>query len=671
MKPLWAVAGVALLGAAGAGTLTAAYVILPRDEEVGFGDSDARAVSSADFVVNTTVDAVDAAPGDGICATAEAACSLRAAVQETNALPYAQSVEVPAGTYTLTLTDGGDGGGDLDITGDLTVTGGGSAETILDANHTDRAFEVPQGDNVSVQETALTIRGITITNGSAGGQLAEGGGIYNAGHLTLEDVDILGNVAAFAGGGLANIGNATLKNSKIRENSSPNGGAVGNSLGGPGNRLALIDSIVASNRDDLGGSRGGIFAPTSDVQIVRSSIVNNLGVGVSVSNFRELTIDASTVANNVNEGRSGEGAGAGIVAQGTVSITNSTISGNAAKDHGGGILGDGSLRMSSVTLVNNIADANGDGQGNGGGIYWTDGPVWTGTTEAPSRQEIANSIIAGNIDRGGESWPDCFGAVTSLGHNLIETPTCVNPVEGDIIGEQALIGPLADNGRPTQTHALLEGSPAIDTGNPAAPGSGSGACEAADQRGVLRPQGARCDIGAFELEVAEPSVTQTPAPITPSPVVIPNPAAEWTDYLSEKWGYRISYPPGWYDLPNFGAPDEQKYFSNQPVRAPLEMNESGVWMTISVSSLVGDDCATASLYSGLIEESSDLVIAGRRVARHLVHNTSVEGGPRVVLNLETNGACYTFYVITFSDQTRSDLLPVIDQAMESFRPPWV
>jgi CSLREA domain-containing protein len=86
MKPLWAVAGVALLGAAGAGAVTAAHVILPRDEEVGFGDGDAQAVSSADFVVNMTTDIVDAAPGDGVCATAEGECSLRAAVQEANAL---------------------------------------------------------------------------------------------------------------------------------------------------------------------------------------------------------------------------------------------------------------------------------------------------------------------------------------------------------------------------------------------------------------------------------------------------------------------------------------------------------------------------------------------------------------------------------------------------------
>src|SRR5687768_7403135 len=108
MKPLWAVAGLALLGAAGAGTLTVAYVILPRDEEVGTGDFDAQAASSADFVVTTTVDAVDAEPGDGVCATAAGECSLRAAVQESNTFAGEQSVELPTGTYALTIPGAGE-----------------------------------------------------------------------------------------------------------------------------------------------------------------------------------------------------------------------------------------------------------------------------------------------------------------------------------------------------------------------------------------------------------------------------------------------------------------------------------------------------------------------------------------------------------------------------------
>ncbi len=67
-----------------------------------------------------------------------------------------------------------------------------------------------------------------------------------------------------------------------------------------------------------------------------------------------------------------------------------------------------------------------------------------------------------------------------------------------------LLGPLANNGGPTQTHALLAGSPAIDAGNPATPGSGGNACEATDQRGYARPAGLACDIGAYEFGAPPP-----------------------------------------------------------------------------------------------------------------------------------------------------------------------
>ena len=80
----------------------------------------------------------------------------------------------------------------------------------------------------------------------------------------------------------------------------------------------------------------------------------------------------------------------------------------------------------------------------------------------------------------------------SGGHNLVQDDTC-NPVASDLIGVDALLGALADNGGPTWTHALLAGSPAIDAADDAA-------CPATDQRGVTRPQGAAPDIGAYEAQ---------------------------------------------------------------------------------------------------------------------------------------------------------------------------
>src|SRR4051812_28637704 len=90
----------------------------------------------ATFTVDTTVDALDVLPGDGICATAVGECTLRAAIQETNALPGADTITLPAGTYLLTLGSGDlDASGDLDVRDTLAIEGAGATTTIIDANH--------------------------------------------------------------------------------------------------------------------------------------------------------------------------------------------------------------------------------------------------------------------------------------------------------------------------------------------------------------------------------------------------------------------------------------------------------------------------------------------------------------------------------------------------------
>ncbi|HYV66156.1 MAG TPA: CSLREA domain-containing protein, partial [Myxococcales bacterium] len=100
---------------------------------------------AATFTVNSTADAVDVSPGDGVCATADGSCTLRAAIQEANALAGADTVVLPAGTYLLTLAGAGEDGaatGDLDITGDLIIAGAGAASTVVDGNGLDRVFHV-------------------------------------------------------------------------------------------------------------------------------------------------------------------------------------------------------------------------------------------------------------------------------------------------------------------------------------------------------------------------------------------------------------------------------------------------------------------------------------------------------------------------------------------------
>ncbi len=170
-----------------------------------------------------------------------------------------------------------------------------------------------------------------------------------------------------------------------------------------------------------------------------------------------------------------------------MSISNSTFSGNIAGDFGAGIYSVSAFpsKVSHSTFTNNAADANVNGVGDGGGIYSDDSLL------------IQDVILANNIDYSGEA-PDCGGALLSNGYNLIKTLTgcAVTLLPSDLFGIDPLLGPLANNGGATLTHALLAGSPAIDAGNCTDP---DGNPVLFDQRGFPRPQGVTCDMGAYEL----------------------------------------------------------------------------------------------------------------------------------------------------------------------------
>ncbi len=172
-------------------------------------------------------------------------------------------------------------------------------------------------------------------------------------------------------------------------------------------------------------------------------------------------------------------------------LINSTVSGNSSTLDAGGIFIDGDLDAVSSTIASNTADSDDAGGGNGGGVYINFGSA-----------SMANTIIADNIDESDPVFADCFGIPGSDGTTCSRESAARFPP--DIIGVDPLLAALAPNGGPTQTRALMPGSPAINAGNAATPG-GLGACPATDQRGLPRGGAAgRCDIGAFEVQPAPP-----------------------------------------------------------------------------------------------------------------------------------------------------------------------
>ncbi|MFN2298675.1 MAG: choice-of-anchor Q domain-containing protein [Anaerolineales bacterium] len=327
-----------------------------------------------------------------------------------------------------------------------------------------------------------------------------GGGVYNMNNLNISDSYIEGN----AGDGIFNdAGEVRLLDSTVAANTLS---GIESFVSGSVANIIITRSRIASN------GLAGIGAINADLDITLSTISNNLGSGIRM-NGGTLAMDQSEVRNN-SYGHAGGGISAynisAVLQNSTVSdnsslssggglylwglaavkidLLNMTISGNTAATTGGGLeVGSGNFGINNVTIAENIAN-------DGGGIH----------VENPSLVTLRNTVLSDNI------MDNCSGLpVTSLGYNLDDGFSCGFAGTGDLSGLPASLGPLADNGGPTKTHALLPGSPALDAGEDAT-------CLLADQRGVARPQGLHCDMGAFEAEspatATPPTVTLTPTP---------------------------------------------------------------------------------------------------------------------------------------------------------------
>jgi hypothetical protein len=267
------------------------------------------------------------------------------------------------------------------------------------------------------------------------------------------------------------------------------GGGIYNCFG----TLTVIDSIITNNKIRRGGGSDGYGAgiyncPSSTLTLINTTISDNSAlVGGAICNGGMLTIKNSTFSGNVARQREG----GAIANYGTLIITNSTFSGNTARSskvgsRAGGIL-NGGLFQSTGTLVINNSTFSGNiaREGEGGGIFNVKGSVVV----------LQNTIIANNT--GG----NCHGHVTSDGYNLSSDKSCNFDDVGDLNNTDPELGPLQNNGGPTDTMALLPGSPAIEAGNPKGCRDGEGHRLKTDQRGEPRPDkedNGGCDMGAYE-----------------------------------------------------------------------------------------------------------------------------------------------------------------------------
>ncbi len=356
----------------------------------------------------------------------------------------------------------------LTLLKDVTINGSALASPITISGDTDNDTV---GDvQVLIVNTgvAATLNSLIITKGYISG--SEGGGIANNGSLTVTNCTFTANEATDFGGAIVNIGTLAVTNSVFSGNKSDSGGAIENySTSGSAGLVTISNSVFTGNTASF---NGGAILNENEMTILNSVFSENGGDdGGAIENYQAtLVIETSTFNNNT-----GVNGGALKNTGGTLTISNSTLYGNTASSWGGGIENSGVLTITNATISNNSSAV-----GKGGGI----------DNYSSATLNMVNTIVA-NSPTGG----DCLNTAT-LGtntSNLVKDGSCSPSFTGD-----PKLGALADNGGPTPTMSLLTGSPALDAASDTA--CASTPINGVDQRGIARPQGTHCDIGAFEYK---------------------------------------------------------------------------------------------------------------------------------------------------------------------------
>lgn len=383
--------------------------------------------------------------------------SLRQAIDNGNSNPGPDKIvfsEGLSGTITLNL-------GILTVTDDLQIRGPGADRITIDADNKTRIFVIR--DSQDLKSIAVKISGLELINGNDD----VGGAIVNFENLTIDSCIIRDNNAILGGaiqnipdGPSAIIAKLHILNSEFVNNQAEYGGAIQNN----GSTIDIISNTVFSGNTST-GSAGAIRNEQGTIKEISNCTFNN--------NSNSGVDSGGAIANNL-----------GLIEK----VINCTFSHNNS-DFGGGAISDGGeMNISFTTFTDNQA-------GTGGAI------------EGGSSTRIRNSILAFNT-------PDnCTGTISDFGGNYSDDSSC--GLTGD--NSEIILGPLMDNGGPTETMALLGGDPlggatvncdALDEeGNP------TGVTVGIDQRYLPRPFGIRCDSGAFESQpIASVTITKVTDP---------------------------------------------------------------------------------------------------------------------------------------------------------------
>jgi hypothetical protein len=281
--------------------------------------------------------------------------------------------------------------------------------------------------------------------------------------LTIQNLTITGGDATGSGGGISAQGDVILLNSVLRNNHAA---ASGGGLSTPG-VVTIESSTLDGNNAPLGGA--GVFG-NLEIHITNSTISNNLGGGVSTG-----TSSASSVT-----------------------LVNSTVTGNRNADIGAGIFSSGSVSLVYSTVVGNTAD------------------VAFSNIDSQQLSSFGSVVALGVATQDG-----CLGTPTSFGYNFSDDPSCgfTQPTDRQSAGNPGL-GALANNGGPTLTMLPAATSPLVNVIPPGSCQTDGAAGLTADQRGITRPLGVGCDIGAVEVLGVVVVAVPVPLPLVAPPVAI-------------------------------------------------------------------------------------------------------------------------------------------------------